>query len=249
MVRSRDAWLATIAAVLGASELACKKDAVDGPAAVREVPSASAYASASPPIVGSAEGGTTQFGSVAASAPSDTASAAASASAAPSASAASKGMTEREMALAIASVLGPPPPTSSSIGLGTIGIGRVEHNACGVGRVNPSCGAMPPRREPQATINVQLLGGSEDDRRTVQTNIRARMQRCAGNAVANDPNTHGDTTLQVAIDDHGTVTHVDAQGALPEGVTACMKSSARTVKFAEGAARTIRFIVHVDRSQ
>jgi hypothetical protein len=48
MIRSRDAWLATIAAVLGASELACKKDN-DGPAAAREVPSASASSTA--PVV------------------------------------------------------------------------------------------------------------------------------------------------------------------------------------------------------
>jgi len=44
---SRDAWLATIAAVLGTSELACKKDSSDGPAVAREVPSVTASASAS----------------------------------------------------------------------------------------------------------------------------------------------------------------------------------------------------------
>src|SRR5438105_4168439 len=49
-MRSREAWLAAMAAVLGVSDVACKKDATDAPATVREVASASASASASAPV-------------------------------------------------------------------------------------------------------------------------------------------------------------------------------------------------------
>ena len=57
-MRSREAWLAAMAAVLGVSDGACKKDATEAPAAVREiasvaaatVPSASATASSSTAI-------------------------------------------------------------------------------------------------------------------------------------------------------------------------------------------------------
>jgi outer membrane biosynthesis protein TonB len=45
-MRSRDAWLAVIAAALGVSEEACKREAKDAPAAVHDVPSTSASVAA-----------------------------------------------------------------------------------------------------------------------------------------------------------------------------------------------------------
>jgi hypothetical protein len=47
-MRSKQAWLAAVAAALGVTDAACHRDATDGPAAVREVPSASAATSVEP---------------------------------------------------------------------------------------------------------------------------------------------------------------------------------------------------------
>jgi hypothetical protein len=218
-MRSREAWLAAIATALGMADVACKKDVADGPAAVREVASASSSA----PVV-------------AASAPSETASAVTIASAVPSASAST------------ASTSSAKPPDLRSVGLGNLGTIGIGHGVCGA-RVNPACGASPAPRDVQPNVNIQLLGSDNaDDRRVVQTNLRARVRSCALNAVKNDPNTQGDVVMNIEIDAHGAVTNVDSQGALAAGATTCMKSAARNVKFAEGTARTIRVHVHVDRS-
>jgi hypothetical protein len=218
-MRTREAWLAAMAAVLGVSDGACKKDdSVDAPAAVREVPSASASAS------------------VAATAPSESASTevAASASVAPS-----------------ASVVASATPTVTGIGLGNIGtLGTIGHGACGLAHVNPACGARASNQEPTTNVNLQLIGSdSADDRRVVQTNLRARMRACANNAAKNDPNIQGSGVLELAIDAHGAVTRVDSPaGNLPESALGCMKTGAHSVKFAEGAARTIRVQLQVQRS-
>jgi hypothetical protein len=206
-IRSRDAWLATIAAALGASEIACNKDAKEGPAVAREVPSASTSAT------------------VAASAPSETASAevVASASAAPSATASAA-------------------PTSTKL-VGGAGTG-IGHMACG-----RACGASSARMDPQPNVTLNMLGPpNNDDLRVVQSGLRARIRSCAIDAAKKDSNTQGNAILTIAVDAHGAVTRVDAQDSGLGEAVACMKSAARNVKFSEGAARTIRVDVRVDRS-
>lgn len=215
-VRSRDAWLAAIAAALGASELACKKDGADGPAVAREVTSASASASSSAP-------------EVAASAPPE-ASASASATASTS---------------TLASPSATPKPTST----GLIGLGTIGHGACGGSAyVNPICGARAGPREPTANVLVRVIGPDPvaDDQRTLQSQLRTRLRSCANNAAKRDPTTHGDLTLQLAIDAHGSVTQVDAESStIDGGFLQCMRSATRATRFPEGAARTIHVLIRV----
>ena len=101
-MRSRDAWLAAIAAALGVSDAACKRDATNAPAVAKEIASASSSSSSS--------------ATVASSAPSETANAEVIASAPlPSATAAPLAATAT---------------ATPSGGLGGIGIGRINP-ACG----------------------------------------------------------------------------------------------------------------------
>ncbi len=210
-MRSREAWLAAIAATLGVSD-ACKRDATNAPAAVREVPSVSASAS------------------VAASAPSETASTDPIASAVPSTSAST------------ASTASAKPPDLRNVG----GIGT-GHGACGF-RVNPACGAVARPQEPTPTVNVQLFGGLGNDNAIAQSQLRSRMRTCAINGAKQDPNEQGDVQLQLDIDAHGTVTNVRSPGTrLGASTTQCMQRAARAITFAEGTARTLNVNVHVQR--
>jgi hypothetical protein len=93
---------------------------------------------------------------------------------------------------------------------------------------------------PQSSADASIAIGS----------LRARMRSCAIDAATNDPDTHGDVQLELAIDAQGVVTHVNAspQGnALAQSVVACMRGSARSVTFVAGAARTVRVLVRVER--
>ena len=148
-MRSREAWLAAMAAVL-----ACKRDATDAPAVVREAPSASASAQ-----------------------PADT-------------------------------------------------------------------GAIAGRVVQLPAVGISVLSSSDPrDPPVLQTQLHSRARTCAASVVKRDPTLHGDITLQIGIDAHGNVTHVNVESSFDEPAGACLRGSSRSIKFAEGTARAVRVIV------
>lgn len=212
VVRSRDAWLATIAAVVGASELACKKDSSDGPALAREVPSVTASASAT-----------------VASTPSETASASASAMTSATASAS-----------AMASASAPPVGTGIPIGnIGNIGNLRIG-NACGAGHPNPSCGATVQVKGPTAVISTSVTGAATGDERVVAM-MRPRLRNCANKGLAVDPTETGKAVVTIAVGANGEVatSNVTSSSGLGASTAACMAAAFRNATFPSGAPRSL----------
>jgi len=209
-MRSRDAWLATIAAVLGASELACKKDSNDGPAVAREVPSVTASASAS----------------VAATAPSETASASAMTSATASASAMSSSA--------------PPVGTGIPSGnLGQIGqVGHAA--ACGGGHPNPSCGATVYVKGPTAVISTSVTGAATGDERVVaMMRPRLRNCANKGLAVDPTETGKAVVTIAIGANGEVATSSVTSSTGLGASTVACMAVAFRSATFPAGAQRSV----------
>lgn len=217
-MRSRDAWLAVIAAALGVGEDACKRDVKDAPAAVREVPSASASVSVS----------------VAAPAPSESASSIpiASASAAPSASASVRAEDLAKL------LTGTPGPPATSLTIGTIGTG------IGVGNIHNSCGATairPIDTAPTANVAVSAIGGVPGDERIVAL-MRGKLRACANQALKQNPNEQGKLLVRVTVGPNGDVTStaIASNAGLSDASAQCMSRSMRSASFpASSAARTL----------
>jgi hypothetical protein len=249
MMRTRDAWLAAIAATLGLTEEACRAKET-APAAAREAPSASASASA--PIV--AEIAPSASAEVA---PSATASAMASASssAAPRASASTlaqllgdpKALDPKILEQLQASC-GAPAISTGTIGIGTIGTGRI-------GPQNLSCGATPGTNHPttpslRAEISTSVNNGAAGDDRVVAM-LRARLRNCANHALQQDPSQQGRLLVITHIAANGEVTNatVASNSGLSESCATCMARAVRTAQFPTGAQRVISITVNQTKQQ
>ncbi len=229
-MRSRDAWLAVIAAALGVSEAACTRDGKDAPTAVHDVPSA-----------------TTSSAIVAAIAPS------ASADLAPSASSVVASASAAPSASAVASATPVPKPSELQL-LG------ISNAACGAVvprndlqnlpnlRVNPSCGATAnpePIRGPTAEVQVHVQNGAAGDDRVVAS-LRARLRACANNGLKQDPTMQGKLVISASIPANGevTTTSIAQNAGLSEAVAQCMSRGVRNASFPAGAARTVQIFVN-----
>jgi len=238
-LRSRDAWLTALAATLGISEEACRKDAAPQ---VQQVATASASASAS------ASPSATII--VAETAPSTTASTSTSASARTAAKNAptSATMTPEQLAQAICGAVpqnvlqqsgacgvsaNPMPMPMASGTVGTIGTGH-----------NPACGASPMRigtntNVPRAEVNLTVHGNAADQERAKA--LRPRFRACANQALAQDPTQRGQLTIMATIGKNGEVTKADIanNAGLSASSAQCMLRGVRVAQFAAGDERTL----------
>lgn len=211
---TKEAWLTALATVLGVSESACRNAKHDDPAAVRDVPPASA-----PAVV------------VAASAPEPViASVAPSASAPPSASAvATPSPTTSEIASMIGAIGTGAPSPFGSIGVGNIGtIGRSPHANCGA-----SCGARSQQQQPTAQVGLSYSNGGHPEDQRMLAVLRPRMRSCANKGLQTDPNEQGRVTLMITIAANGDVTNavVVNNTGVGAGTAACMATGAKQATF------------------
>ena len=154
----------------------------------------------------------------------------------------------------MASASAAPPPSASTAPtaqtvIGLQNIGSIGHGACGgSSRVNLICGATANRPDPVVAVMLRSTA-DEKDTTTLQAQLRPRLRNCASTTAKRDPNLHGELTLQIAIDAHGGVTNVDVEGySIDETTVQCMRSAARSTKFAEGAARRVRVVIRLQAS-
>jgi len=250
MMRNRDAWLAAIAAAMGISEEACRRDAA--PQAQQVV---SAAASSSVMVAATAPSASAD------TTPSATASASAIASAAPSAStstttiakpSASDAAKLRELSQAICGAV-PQNVFNGSCGVsnsrpGTIGSGGIgslntigHSNACGApGNVPFSSTSNATRAE----VALIVGGGAAGDDH-VATNLRPRFRACANQALRQDPSQQGKLVITVKIGANGEVASADVasnQGLSPASAQ-CMVRMVKNAQFAAGAARTLTIAI------
>ena len=198
-------------AVLGVSDAACKKDATDAPAAVREITSVVATAPS------------------ASASPSSTAteSATASASVTPSASVSSASTS---------TVVSAPPRLGGASCGATHGPGLLEHESL----QQVACGARPEVRPPRANVTTTFTGAASGDERVIGA-ARPRLRNCANKGLVVDPTETGKAVVTIAVGANGDVTSssVTSSAGLGAQTTACMASAFRIMTFPAGAARSI----------
>jgi hypothetical protein len=210
-MRSREAWLAAMAAVLGVSDGACKKDATDAPAAVREVTSVAASASAPALIVAAS------------------ASEVASVSVSPSASASA----EKTIGL-------PGTGTTAQRHVPASCGARISDLKDIGGPGEQSCGASREVKAPTAIIAATVTGAATGDERAIAS-TRPRLRTCANKGLTLDPNETGKAVITVAVAANGEVasSNVTSSNGLGAQTTACMASVLRRATFDAGAARSL----------
>jgi hypothetical protein len=236
-MRSREAWLAGFAAVLGISEEACRRETAPQ---AHEVASATASATASAPVVAQV-------------APSETASAetvpSATASAAPSASAsvAPIVMTPQDITHTICGAR-PQNIVPFNASCGAIGMPTTLGVGSGIGPHNNACGAtVNPSRTtsaPQAVIAVNIVNGAPGDDR-VAASLRPRFRACGNQALAQDPTQQGKLVVSAAIAANGDVNAVtiDSNSGLSASSAQCMLRAVRNASFPTGTARKIQIVI------
>ena len=249
-MRNRDAWLAAIAAALGISEEACRRDAAP------QVQQVATPASSSVSVV-------------AATAPSASAdiapSATAVASAAPSASASAavvkpltSAQTLQELSHAICGAVA---QNTLQLNAACGGTAQVLQQMPG----NGSCGAMPQNRipgggacggigapqqqgtgvrGPTAVIAVTVTGGATGDERVVNV-LRPRMRACANQALSQDPSQQGKLLVTVTVAANGDVQKADItnNAGLSAASAQCMLRGVKNATFPAGAVRTLTLAI------
>jgi hypothetical protein len=246
-MRTRDAWLAAIAAALGISEDACRHDAAPQ---LQQV--ASAAASSIAPIIA-----LTAPSASADVAPSASTNAIASASATPNATAAPN-------ASALLAILSKQAPTTMPQDMQAICGASVQtrrqnipgNGSCGaipsnMNRFpgNGSCGGVgaplqPQTAHPAAVVSVSLTSGAAGDDH-VAAALRPRFRNCANQALAQDPSQQGKLVIAAAVAANGEVTTaaVASNTGLSGNSAQCMARIVRNAQFPAGAARTIMIAI------
>ena len=243
-MRNRDAWLAALAATLGISEEACRREAAPQ---VQQV--ASAASSSAPVVVETAPSASADI------APSATASAIASAAPSASASAVVKPKIDTNPFANVDPIQGicgasmepigscgvstyRPGMIGTAAGIGSIGLGH--SNACGAPGNRPSTNTSA-----RAEIALSVNGGTAGDDH-VATNLRPRFRACANQALAADPSMQGKVVLVVKIGANGLVdtSDVASNNGVSTAAAQCMARIAKNTIFPSGAARTLTIAIN-----
>jgi hypothetical protein len=213
-MRSKQAWLAAVAAALGVTDAACHRDATEGPAAVREVPSASAMAMAT-----SVE-------------PEASASAAKMEEAAPSTTVS---VSTPDASVGLASGIG-----SGSV---TRGIGNIGSVACGaVATVCGARVMQVPTANVTVSLGVGSAAGDERSATTVRGRLRACANRALN--VDPTMQGKVTIALAIGPTGAVTTTTIVANSGLSASDTACMTTALKNTAFAStGAARTVTVMI------
>lgn len=218
-MRSRDAWLAAIAATLGISEEACRREAAPQ---IQQVASAAAASSSAPVIAATAPSASADTTA--------TATASVIASAAPSASVpsiAKVSPSDQAKLLEISQAICGAVPRQNVL---------LQNGACGAIGTQPNS----PTTSPRAEITLFVSGGAAGDDH-VATNLRPRFRACANQALMQDPSQQGKLVIIVKIAANGEVTSADvaSNAGLSPASAQCMTRMVKNAQFPAGAARTL----------
>jgi hypothetical protein len=235
-MRTRDAWLAAVAAALGVSDTACHRETKEEPAAARDL---SARAAASSSVLAVAPALSTSASTIAVATSASASGVAGTATAPRTDPNALQAIDMNDPLRAALNGGNDAPIDLSSLAQTSCGVsnntGELGLRPRGLGAAGSSSGTLV-HAGPTAIITATATGTvAGDDARIAAT--KPRLRNCATRALDADPSMEGTAVFTVVVAPSGDVSSVTAANTgLSVSAVACMSSAFRGVNFATVAS-------------